>query len=90
MNKTRRNVIWEIRDRLEQMKDEVEDLKEQINTPKDEEQEYADNMPENMQSSDRHEKAETAVSCMDRAMDALYDVMDQLDIAIGELKEAAE
>ena len=43
---------------------------------RDEEQEYFDDMPENLQSSERGENAEEAVSILDNAIDELTGVTD--------------
>ena len=47
MNKTRRGEIQKIMDK-------IEDLKEEIEAIQADEQEYIDNMPENLQGSERY------------------------------------
>ena len=53
MNKVRRKELQELYDIISEAKDRLEMLH-------DEEEEYKDNMPENLQSSERYEKAEAA------------------------------
>ena len=53
MNKIRRKNLQAIIDRLEELKGSLEDLQA-------EEEEYRDNIPENMQESERYEKADEA------------------------------
>jgi len=76
MNKPRREALQSIIDKLE-------DLNLDIETIKDEEQEYADNMPENMQSSERHDTAENAVSSMDEAINSISEAINSIDESIG-------
>lgn len=61
------------RERLTSFADEVERLK-------DEEQEYLDNIPENMQSSDRYYAAEEAVSNLENAHDWLTEIDEDTTI----------
>ena len=75
MNKIRREALQEISVKLE-------DIKSDIETLRDEEQEYVDNMPESLQSSEKHDTAENAVSSMDSAIDGLDDVCSSLGEAI--------
>ena len=73
MNKIRREA-------LQKISVELEDLKSYVESMRDEEQEYADNMPDSLQSSEKHETAENAVSSMDEAIDNLDNAIN----AIGE------
>lgn len=74
MNKERRKRIEELSTKLSECKEEADALQE-------EEQEYYDNMPENMQGG---EKGETAQS----AIDAMQEASDNIDAAIGNLNDA--
>ena len=76
MNKARRKEI-------EALIDELEDLKSRIESVQSDEQDYFDNMPENLQSSERGELAEEAVGNLDSALDSL-------DEAIESLREAMQ
>jgi len=60
----------------------LEDLKTDIEALRDEEQEYADNMPESLQSSEKHDTAENAVSSMDEAIDGLDSVIESIGSSI--------
>lgn len=76
MNKERRKNIQGIADQLEELKGNLELLQE-------EEEEYRDNIPENLQGSVRYEKAE-------EACDALSDAVSNLEDVITSLGELAE
>lgn len=76
MNKERRKNIQGIADQLEELKGNLELIQE-------EEEEYRDNIPENLQGSERYEKAE-------EACDALSEAVDNLDDIIASLGELAE
>ena len=64
MNKVRRAALQKIHDELSELKSRLEALK-------DEEQEYIDNMPENLHGSERYEAAEGAVYAMDSIEEAM-------------------
>lgn len=76
MNKFRRKALSDIIDQLEELKSSIEELQQ-------EEEEYRDNMPENLQSSERYEIADNACS-------NLYDAVDSLENAISSIEAAAE
>lgn len=71
MNKQRREAIEAIRQRLDDIIGEVETLK-------DEEQDYLDNMPENMQQGEKGSQAETAVEALTDACESINSAVDQL------------
>ena len=52
-----------------------------VNSVSDEEQNAMDNMPENLQESDRY-------SDMEDAVDALQDALDSIDEAVSSIQEA--
>ena len=56
MNKERRKSLREIQSKLERLGEDLEALKE-------EEEEYRDNMPENLQESDTSEQMKFAIYC---------------------------
>ena len=74
MNKVRRKTIEEIIASLES-------LKEDIQAVYDEEEEYRDNMPENLQSSEKYETADNAVEALDSAMSSLDEAIEYLNSA---------
>lgn len=76
MNKQRRKEIDRIADELRNIHSLLEDLQ-------NEEQEYLDNMPENMQQGDRGQQAEEAIS-------ALEDAVSSIDEAISRLEDAQQ
>lgn len=74
MNNIRRKALGEIRDKLESIKGDIEMLR-------DEEQEFIDNMPENLQGGDKATIAENAVNEMDNAINSLEDACNSVDEA---------
>ena len=74
MNKARRKQISEIIDALEIAMSSIESVR-------DDEQEYFDNIPENLQGSDRYSIAEDAVDNLDNAYDSIQEVIDYLSAA---------
>lgn len=76
MNKLRRSQIAKLINKIEEVKSELE-------TIRDDEQDYFDNMPENLQYSVRGEAAEEAVDLMDEAIDSLDEIVDNLNEATG-------
>jgi len=76
MNKSRRDNIQEVVGQLEDLKSTLEGLQ-------GEEEEYRDNIPENLQGSERYEKADEACDTLSEAVDGLEDIITSL----GELAE---
>lgn len=76
MNKERRETIARLSKRFYELQDELEDIRFEIENVKDEEQEYSDNMPENLHVSERGVSAESAVDALEQAHDALYDLLN--------------
>ena len=76
MNKARRKNIQDVVGQLEDLKSTLEDLQ-------GEEEEYRDNIPENLQGSERYEKADEACDTLSGAVDGLEDIITSL----GELAE---
>lgn len=74
MNNARRKKIRTIAEQLGEIMTELEMLK-------DEEEEYLNNIPENLQSSERYELAENAIDDIDSACDNL----DEAIISIEEV-----
>lgn len=75
MNNTRRKVLANLKERIEEIRDELEAVLY-------EEQDYLDNIPENLQGSERYEKSEEAVSAMEEVVSSLEEVADNIDSAI--------
>ena len=75
MNKIRRKNLQAIIDRLEKLKGSLEDIQA-------EEEEYRDNIPENMQESERYEKADDACDNLSSAVDSLEEAISSIEAAI--------
>lgn len=69
MNKQRRARIQEVVDQIGVLCQELEELR-------DEEQEYMDNIPENLQCSEKYDMAEEAIINLDSAIDNLTEAID--------------
>jgi len=76
MNKERRKNIQDVAEQLAGLKTTLEELQ-------GEEEEYRDNIPENLQGSERYEKADEACDMLGDAVSTLEDVISSL----GELTE---
>ncbi len=72
MNKVRRKSIQDVASQLETLKSELEGLQ-------GEEEEYRDNIPENLQGSARYEAADEACDTLGEAADGLGDIITSLD-----------
>ena len=75
MNRVRRKNLQGIIDQLVELKGSLEDLQT-------EEEEYRDNMPENLQGSERYEQADDACSNLSDAVDNLDEVISSIEAAI--------
>lgn len=73
MNNARRKEIRSIISGIEEIKDKLDSIR-------DDEQEYYDNIPENLQESARAQNSEEAIDSMDNVISSLED-------AVGELEE---
>ncbi len=74
MNKVRRKALDEVISKIEEAKELLENLQA-------EEEEYRDNMPENLQGSERYEAADAAVDNMSSAVDALDEAISSIESA---------
>ncbi len=74
MNKARRKALDEVISKIEEAKELLENL--QV-----EEEEYRDNMPENLKGSERYEAADAAVDNMSSAVDALDEAISSIESA---------
>lgn len=75
MNKIRRKNLQTIIDRLEDIKADLEEITY-------EEEEYRDNIPENLQSSEKYERADGACDNLNDAADTLDEVIDSITTAM--------
>ncbi len=92
MNKARRKELAGVIKGLNTIQDR-DDLYSWINTLdniKDDEQDYYDNIPENLQYSQRAEDSEQAIEYMEEALDLLNEVydMDEFDKNSESIQEA--
>lgn len=71
------------RKKLEKVIDQISELQEDLQSLLEEEEEYRDNIPENLQESDRYYKA-------DEACDRLGEAVYELENAAGDIREAIE
>lgn len=90
MNKDRRAAINEQVETLENLRGQMADVLSAIETIYDEEQEYVDNMPESLQSSERGEAAATAAINLENAKSSLESLDSEIGDAIDYLNSAAE
>ena len=88
MNKQRRKGIDQIINMLENI--DLEEIKDSIQDIIDEEQQTFDDMPENLQQSERAEAMEDAINSLEEAQtdldgDIMQDIIDLLNQAKGEV-----
>ena len=76
MNTTRRKALEDITEKLEDTKPDLEFLR-------DEEQDYIDNMPDNLHGGDKYEAAEQAVSNLDDAINSIEEAIASIIEATG-------
>jgi phage host-nuclease inhibitor protein Gam len=72
MNKQRRAAIAALIPKIEDLKSELENLQQ-------EEQDYRDNMPENLQESEKAQLSDTALENLDTAVSSVDDVISALN-----------
>lgn len=98
MNKSRRNALSKIIRRLNTMQDKEDlyGLIDELDTLKGEEQDYYDNIPENLQNSQRAQDSEQAIDNLEEALDLLNEVYnadeidnDLIQQAIDKIEEAS-
>lgn len=89
MNKARRELIANVMAKVDTLLEEIECLKETITDITAEEQEYMDNIPENLQGSSAYEKSESAIECLETAVGCMEDVVDNLT-SVSESLEASK
>jgi uncharacterized coiled-coil DUF342 family protein len=90
MNKDRRKALSNLCDEVRALEGTLSDLKDQLDTLRDEEQEYYDNMPENMQDGDKGQLAQTAIEAMEEAINALDEMIGNVDTAVSGIESAQE
>lgn len=86
MNKARRNAIDDVISDIEEMKSLYDEIVEKLTIIRDDETDFMDNIPENLQSSERYYNAEEAVDNLESALSDLEDI--EFDDIIDCLEEA--
>ena len=76
MNKLRRA-------NLEKVMKSIEDVRWELECLKEEEEEYRDNIPENLKGSERYERADEACDSLDSAYSSLEEAIEYIDEAIN-------
>ena len=84
MNKKRRKCIDSVILKISKLQDIIVELQQDIEDIAADEQDYLDNIPENLQGSERYEAGEEAVENLEAAIDWLD------DIKTSELEELLE
>lgn len=74
MNKVRRK-------QLDDIISKIQDISEELESVMNDEEEYRDNMPENLQGSERYEMADSACSSMQEAIDQLEEAVSNIETA---------
>lgn len=74
MNKKRRQCIDAVILKINNLQDIIEELQQDIEDIAADEQDYLDNIPENLQASERYEAGENAVENLEAAIDWLEDI----------------
>lgn len=74
MNRMRRKTINSIYERLYELRNLLEEVK-------DEEEEYRDNIPENLQGSERYIRTDEILDDLDSAISSLEETLDYLESA---------
>ncbi|MFV0515795.1 MAG: hypothetical protein ACK5MV_00145 [Aminipila sp.] len=76
MNKVRRSKINAVIQEIETLKETMQGLRDIIEEIKEEEEDCLENIPENLQGTDRYDSVETAAENLESA----YDWFDESDI----------
>lgn len=69
MNKVRRKQIDDVLKNINSLQNMLDELQQSIEEIKDDEQDYLDNIPENLQNSERYEAAENALCNLEDTKD---------------------
>lgn len=88
MNNIRRKEIREIMEQLYEAEAKLVDAYDWIIQVNEQEEEYRDNIPENLQGSERYDASEEASSNMESAYDLLDGLSENIMDAISYLEEA--
>lgn len=89
MNNTRRKAISEVSKKVGDIKGELESLMQEIEEIKGAEEDYKDNIPENLQGGEKCEVAEAAIENLEEAYNSLDDIVGSLEEVESYLDEAS-
>lgn len=98
MNNQRRKSLREVTTAVEaariiagDLMAKLEEVKEMLESIRDEEQEYLDNIPENLQGSDRYSISESSIESMESAIDSIDNLVESIeDSAFDEINDSIE
>lgn len=90
MNKERRKALTALMARVEAAATELDALREAFEYQQSEEQQYFDDMPESLQSSDKGTGAEDAIGAIDEVLTILDDVGSSLGDIAAHIEEATQ
>lgn len=90
MNKERRKRIELVKNKIDNILSIINETKGEIEEIKDEEQDYFDNIPENLQSGERASKSENAIDLLENCFDVCDYIEDYLIELINYLEETQE
>lgn len=89
MNAKRRKEIALIVSEITSLSEKMESLLNDLDTIKCDEEEYLENIPENLQGSERYTVSEEAIENLDSAYDTLQEVVDNIADVVSSLEEAS-
>lgn len=90
MNNSRREEINDIISKLEIIRDDLEEIGYDIDSLLTEEQDDFDNIPDNLELSERYENAQDALDNLTEANDTMEDINDQIKDQINNVIYALE
>lgn len=90
MNKQRRKELSALEARLAEVSDMIENTKTDLEGLRDEEREYYDNMPENMQNSEKALASEYSADAMDEALNCMENAIDAISDAVVQIQTSQE
>lgn len=97
MNKQRRKeiakavaMLTDARGLMEEASAAAAEAKDMLETARDEEQEYKDNMPENMQDGDKGQMADSAIDNLEQAASSAESFIDALDESVSSIQEVID
>jgi molecular chaperone GrpE (heat shock protein) len=88
MNAARRKEILKLVGELSELAGKLSDLRDAVESIKSDEEDYRDNMPENLQQSERYQLADAACDALDSAVSDLENM--DIEGVISYLETAAE